>query len=134
MVASAKRLLDRIVSMQQLPWDIWMGSLILSCVLVFCAFLLMLEEPSGLSGKYDTYRCVWELVRLPQLVLLLGILASVCAEDYILRHSASSASRVVRMLSTSSRAFGDRCSGRSMRRSSSCRFSALPGRPDRPRA
>ena len=47
MVASAKRLLDRIVSMQQLPWDIWMGSLILSCVLVFCAFLLMLEEPSG---------------------------------------------------------------------------------------
>ena len=84
MVASAKRLLDRIVSMQQLPWDIWMGSLILSCVLVFCAFILMLEEPSGLSGKYDTYRCVWELVRLPQLVLLLGILASVCAEDYIL--------------------------------------------------
>ena len=84
MVASAKRLLDRIVSMQQLPWDIWMGSLILSCVLVFCAFLLMLEEPSGLSGKYATYRCAWELVRLPQLVLLLGILVSVCVEDYTL--------------------------------------------------
>lgn len=84
MMIAAKRLLDRIVSMQAGPWEIWTRSLILSCVLVFCAFVFLLEQPRDLSGMYDTYRCVWELLRLPQLVLLLGILASVCAEDYLL--------------------------------------------------
>ncbi len=53
----------------------------LSCLLLAGSLALYVSS-GGLSVfTYDTYYCAEELLKMPFVVLLIGIIASVCVED-----------------------------------------------------
>lgn len=83
MFSTTKQVFERMLRMNELSWRLWMRSLILSCVMLFCAFILLIDGTPFTARTYDTYLTAHTLFTLPQLVLLFGILGSVCIEDYL---------------------------------------------------
>lgn len=83
MFPTAKKLLRRILAMNELSWRVFTRSLILSCVLLFCAFILLIDIQQVSTQNYATYFTAQALIEIPQFVLLFGVLGSVCIEDYL---------------------------------------------------
>ena len=72
-----KRTLRNMASMCDEAWYIFMGTLKLSCAMLFCAFLLVIWPQSG----YDEIMLASALAETPQGLLLIAILASALLED-----------------------------------------------------
>ncbi len=75
------RLINRMLDMCELSWEILMKSLMLSCILLFCAWMLLVDAGSLTAANYGTYLLAEEMTRLPQAILLFGVLASGIVED-----------------------------------------------------
>ena len=76
------KLLTRMLAMCDLSWEILTRALQFSCVMLFCAFMLLADAGGMTRGNYTTYLLANELFRFPQAVLLLSALAGAVVEDF----------------------------------------------------
>ena len=67
-------------------WYIFIRCIQLSCVMLFCAFMLLLSTADPVKN-YPQYMTALSLYETPQGILLLGIIFSVCLEDLHSRRS-----------------------------------------------
>ena len=81
-----RAVLGRMLRMSEPAWTIFIRSLQLSCLLLFCSFLLNLEPGSLVRGcaQRMTAQALYEA---PQGVLLVGQLLAVFLEDAYIRRS-----------------------------------------------
>ncbi len=82
MKPTARRMLDAFLGMHELSWWIFTRALCLSCVLLFCGFVLLLEVDTVTLDNLRIYRIAQSMTQLPQVVLLIGIIGVACAEDH----------------------------------------------------
>ena len=75
------RTFRRMLSMCDAAWEVTRRSLALCCVLLFCAFALLVDAGPYTAETYSTYRLAWELSSAPQWILLLAVLAAAVIED-----------------------------------------------------
>lgn len=69
------------LNMCDLSWELLMRAMQLSCVLLFCSFLLFLSTgPLSIWNAY-TYKLAQELTRLPQAILLVAMIAGAVIEE-----------------------------------------------------
>ncbi len=69
------------LNMCDLSWELLMRAMQLSCVLLFCSFLLFLSTgPLSIWNAY-TYKLAQELARLPQAILLVAMIAGAVIEE-----------------------------------------------------
>lgn len=71
----------RMLCMCEPSWELLIRGLQLSCVLLFCAFLLLVDAGSFSVVSCDTYFLAQELLTLPQAILLVVMLAGVIIEE-----------------------------------------------------
>ncbi len=75
------RTLRRILAMSPAAWEVVIRALQLSCVMLYCAFMLLVE---GGAFTYETrylHYTARELLTMPQAVLLLAAIASAVIEE-----------------------------------------------------
>ncbi len=72
-----KKALRNISRMCGEAWYIWMGTLKLSCAMLFCAFMLLTPPQPG----YENTMLAAALAETPQGLLLLALIASALLED-----------------------------------------------------
>lgn len=73
-------ILRRMLCMSDAAWYIFIRSIQLSCLLLFCAFMLLLDC-GGSMMEHSQYMTAIALSEAPQGLLLGGLILSVCAED-----------------------------------------------------
>lgn len=78
----SRRMLDAFLNMNELSWWFFTRALILSCVLLFCGFVFLIEAEPVTLENFHLYRTARTLTQMPQAVLLIGILGIALAEDY----------------------------------------------------
>ncbi len=71
----------RMLAMKSDPWYLFIRSLQLCCVLLLCAFALLLEYNGDQLGKYPLYITAQSLNETAQGILLIAIILSVCMEE-----------------------------------------------------
>lgn len=81
-----RAVLRRMLQMSDPAWFIFLRSLQLSCVMLFCSFLLLLE-PGSVVQSYPRYITALALYETPQGILLLGLILSACLEEVYTRNS-----------------------------------------------
>lgn len=79
-----KLILRRMLSMTDAAWYIYIRTLQLSCFILFMAVILLIESETR-GGSYELYMTAKSLFELPQAVLLIGSICSVCAEDLLIK-------------------------------------------------
>ncbi len=62
-------------------WEVTWRSLALCCVLLFSAFMLLVDAGPFTAETYATYRLASELATAPQWILLLSVLLAAVIED-----------------------------------------------------
>lgn len=82
MKSTARRMLDAFLGMHELSWWILTRALCLSCVLLFCGFVLLLEVDTVTPETFHLYQIAQSMTQLPQAILLMAIIGIACAEDY----------------------------------------------------
>ena len=75
------KLIQRVLSMCQISWELLIRSLQLSCVLLFCSFVLFMHTGPLTIWNFDTYQLARELATLPQAILLVAMLAGAIIEE-----------------------------------------------------
>lgn len=75
------KVIRRMLCMCESSWELLIRGLQLSCVLLFCAFLLLVDAGSFSVVSCDTYFLAQELLTLPQAILLVVMLAGVIIEE-----------------------------------------------------
>ena len=78
-----KLIVHRMLGMCPLAWRLFLVSLQLSCALLLCALLLY----TGVLPAADGGKLAAALYELPEALLLIGLLVSVCVEDAASRRS-----------------------------------------------
>lgn len=78
----SRRMLDAFLNMNELSWWFFTRALILSCVLLFCGFVFLIEAEPVTLENFHLYRTGRTLTQMPQAVLLIGIFGIALAEDY----------------------------------------------------
>ncbi len=76
-----RRTVRRMLDMKPEAWYIFLRSLQLSCVLLLCAFALLLEYNGDMLGKYPLYMTAQSLNESAQGILLVALILSVCMEE-----------------------------------------------------
>ena len=76
-----KPVVRRMLSMCPDAWYIFIRSIQLCCLLLLCAFILLLEWNGSMSEKYELYKTAMALSEICQALLLIAVIASVCIED-----------------------------------------------------
>ena len=76
-----RKTLRRMLSMCPEAWYIFMLSVKLTALVLFCAFALLLEWGGSIYEKYELYMTAASLYETGQALLLIGVLFSVCIED-----------------------------------------------------
>ena len=76
-----RRPVRRMLDMKPEAWYIFLRSLQLSCVLLLCAFALLLEYNGDMLGKYPLYMTAQSLNESAQGILLVALILSVCMEE-----------------------------------------------------
>lgn len=76
-----KKTLARMLAMKDDPWYIFLRSIQLCCVLLLCAFALLLEMNGDMLGKYPLYLTAQSLNESAQGILLVAVILSVCIEE-----------------------------------------------------
>lgn len=77
-----RRMLDTFLNMHALSWWIFIRAMRLSCMLLFCAALLLLAASPVGADTFFLFRAGQAFTELPQLILLFGILGIAVAEDH----------------------------------------------------
>ena len=72
-----KAIIRRMLSMGDDAWFFFIGSFRISCAVLFCAWMLLLPE----NVSHGTYQTAMEMLEMPKVILLIGLLFSVCTED-----------------------------------------------------
>ena len=76
-----RKTVRRMLDMKPDAWYIFLRSLQLSCVLLLCAFALLLEYNGDMLGKYPLYMTAQSLNESAQGILLVALILSVCMEE-----------------------------------------------------
>ena len=76
-----RRTVRCMLDMKPEAWYIFLRSLQLSCVLLLCAFALLLEYNGDMLGKYPLYMTAQSLNESAQGILLVALILSVCMEE-----------------------------------------------------
>jgi hypothetical protein len=76
-----RNIFKRALNMCDLSYSIMKYALLFSCLMLAGSLSLFLFAGGFSVFTYGTYYCAEELLRLPFIVLLIGIIASVCVED-----------------------------------------------------
>ncbi len=76
-----RRTVRRMLDMKPDAWYIFLRSLQLSCVLLLCAFALLLEYNGDMLGKFPLYLTAQSLNESAQGILLIALILSVCMEE-----------------------------------------------------
>ncbi len=76
-----RQTIRRMLAMKSDPWYLFLRSLQLCCVLLLCAFALLLEYNGDQLGKYPLYMTAQSLNESAQGILLIAIILSVCMEE-----------------------------------------------------
>lgn len=76
-----RQTIRRMLAMKSDPWYLFLRSLQLCCVLLLCAFALLLEYNGDQLGKYPLYMTAQSLNETAQGILLVAIILSVCMEE-----------------------------------------------------
>lgn len=76
-----RQTIQRMLAMKDGPWVLFLRSLQLCCVLLLCAFALLLEYNGDQLGKYPLYMTAQSLNESAQGILLVAIILSVCMEE-----------------------------------------------------
>ena len=77
-----RAIIVRMLGMCPLAWYIFKRSLQLSAFLMLCAFALLVEWGGSIMERYDLYMTAVSLMETTQAILLIGVIASVCIEDF----------------------------------------------------
>lgn len=75
------RTIRRILSMSDAAWEVVTRAMQLTCFMLFCAFVLLIDAGTYTAGNSYSYRLAYELALLPQAVLLLATIASAVIEE-----------------------------------------------------
>ena len=75
-----KKTIRRMLNMKPDPWYLFIRSIQLYCVLLLCAFALLLEYNGDMLGKYPLYITAQSLNESAQGILLVALILSVCME------------------------------------------------------
>ena len=78
-----RAIVSRMLLMQPEAWYIFRRSLQLGCLLLFCAFVLLLGWGGQNMTRYRLYMTAQALNEITQAVLLIGVLLSVILEDVL---------------------------------------------------
>ena len=76
-----KKGLRRMLSMSSDAWYIFIRSLQLCCIMLLCAFMLMLDCGGSKSTDYQLYMTAIGLTENTQAVLLIAIILSACMDS-----------------------------------------------------
>ena len=76
-----KKTIRRMLNMKPDPWYLFIRSIQLCCVLLLCAFALLLEYNGDMLGKYPLYITAQSLNESAQGILLVALILSVCMEE-----------------------------------------------------
>ena len=76
-----KATLRRMLSMCPDAWYIFIRTIQLGCMLLFCAFMLLLKWNGCMMEGYDLYMTAMALEETCQALLLIAVILSVCIED-----------------------------------------------------
>lgn len=76
-----RKTIERMLCMKPDPWYIFLRSIQLCCVLLLCAFALLVEYNGDMLGKYPLYSTAQSLNETAQGILLVAVLLSVCMEE-----------------------------------------------------
>jgi hypothetical protein len=71
-----KKTIDYIFSMPQAAWDVLMGALRLSCTMVFCAFVMLIDLGAPTIENLPVWRGALEYARFPVYLLLCAVFAA----------------------------------------------------------
>lgn len=74
-----RQIIERMLKMCPAAWYIFIRTLQLSCVLLFSSWVLLTEYIS--TGSYSLYKLSMALYELPQALLIISMIGSVCVED-----------------------------------------------------
>lgn len=75
------RVIKRALDMCDFSWKLLVRTLQLSCVMLFCAFVLLMDAGAMTPQNYSTYLLANELFRLPQGLLIISVLGGAVIED-----------------------------------------------------
>lgn len=75
------KVIRRMLSMCEISWELLIRALQLSCVLLFCSFMLFLSSGPLTIWNYDTYKLAQEFSTLPQAILLVAMIAGAVIEE-----------------------------------------------------
>ena len=78
-----KKIVHRMLGMCPAAWRLFLLSIQASCALLLVSLMLLL----GVLPSSDGGRLAAALYELPQALLLIGLLSSVCVEDVVRRNS-----------------------------------------------
>ena len=76
-----KKTIRRMLNMKPDPWYLFIRSIQLCCLLLLCAFALLLEYNGDMLGKYPLYITAQSLNESAQGILLVALILSVCMEE-----------------------------------------------------
>ena len=83
MPVKLRKTVGRMLSMKSDAWYIFIRSIQLCCLLLLCAFALLLEYNGDTLGKYPLYMTAQSLNESAQGILLIAIILSVCMEEML---------------------------------------------------
>lgn len=75
------KLIRRILAMSEPAWWVTLRALQLSCAVLFAAFVLLLDAGAYSADTSRAYGLARELASLPQLILLLAVIAGAVIEE-----------------------------------------------------
>ena len=81
-----RAIVRRMLCMSDAAWYIFIRCIQLSCLLLFCAFMLLLDCGGSIMQRQQ-YMTAMALYEAPQGLLLGGLILSVCAEELQSRSS-----------------------------------------------
>ena len=77
-----RRIMQRALQMGENPWAILMGTMRLSCAMLFCAIIILIHIQNCAYFSYSLWHTALELYSLPASLLLIAVLASAVLEDW----------------------------------------------------
>ena len=78
-----QKTLHYILTMRPEAWDILLGTLRLSCAMVFCAFVILIHLGSPTLDNLPIWRGALEYARFPAALLLCAVLASAFLDEHL---------------------------------------------------
>lgn len=83
MKSKLKKTLDYILSMHEEAWGLLMGTFRLSCTMVFCAFVILIDLGTPTLENLPIWRGALEFARFPAYLLLCAVLASAYIDAHL---------------------------------------------------